>query len=334
MKNIFKILFVIIGTLVGAGFASGKEIYSFFFIYGIKGILGIFISVFIISFIIYKVLKICFENKINKYEDFCKYIGVEQISNIVNIFLLITYFIMISGFSSFLKQEFGINSLIGSFIIVLLCYFILLKNIDGLIKVSNYLMPILIIFLIFISLNNLDFHNNYNNIFNRVNSVLPKEGGIFKSVLYASYNCILLIPVLVTLIKYIQNKNKILVTSIFNFIVTTLLSLSVYNLLLLGNQEIFNLDMPIIKIVEKYGSIYKILYVIMIAISIFTTAISTGYSFLINCIKSKKTYKTMLGIVSFFAIFLSQISFSVFVDLLYPVLGIVGIFEIFLIIKK
>ena len=241
---------------------------------------------------------------------------------------------MISGFSSFLKQEFGINSLIGSFIIVLLCYFILLKNIDGLIKVSNYLMPILIIFLIFISLNNLDFHNNYNNIFNRVNSVLPKEGGIFKSVLYASYNCILLIPVLVTLIKYIQNKNKILVTSIFNFVVTTLLSLSVYNLLLLGNQEIFNLDMPIIKIVEKYGSIYKILYVIMIAISIFTTAISTGYSFLINCIKSKKTYKTMLGIVSFFAIFSSQISFSVFVDLLYPVLGIVGIFEIFLIIKK
>ena len=92
--------------------------------------------------------------------------------------------------------------------------------------------------------------------------------------------------------------------------------------------------MPIIKIVEKYGSIYKILYVIMIAISIFTTAISTGYSFLINCTKSKKTYKIMLGIVSFFAIFLSQISFSVFVDLLYPVLGIVGIFEIFLIIKK
>ena len=43
MKNILKIVFVIIATLIGAGFASGKEIYSFFFIYGIKGILGIFI---------------------------------------------------------------------------------------------------------------------------------------------------------------------------------------------------------------------------------------------------------------------------------------------------
>ena len=34
MKNIVKIVFVIIATLVGAGFASGKEIFSFFFSYG------------------------------------------------------------------------------------------------------------------------------------------------------------------------------------------------------------------------------------------------------------------------------------------------------------
>lgn len=33
MKNVLKIVLVIIGTMVGAGFASGKEIYSFFFVY-------------------------------------------------------------------------------------------------------------------------------------------------------------------------------------------------------------------------------------------------------------------------------------------------------------
>ena len=30
MKKVFKAVFVIIGTLVGAGFASGQEIYLFF----------------------------------------------------------------------------------------------------------------------------------------------------------------------------------------------------------------------------------------------------------------------------------------------------------------
>lgn len=332
MKNSMKILFVIIGTLVGAGFASGKEIYSFFFIYGPKGIIGIFISGLIISLTIYKVLKICYENKITKYEEFCKYIGSNQMSNIVNIFLLITFFIMIAGFSSFLKQEFNVNLIIGSLIIIVMCYFTLLKNINGLIKVSDYLIPILIIFLVIISSKNLNIIHNYNNIFN--SEILPESGGIIKSILYACYNCILLIPVLVTLIKFVKNKKNIVLTVVANFFVITILSFCVYNLLLLGNENIFNLEMPIIEIVKKYGNIYKNIYMIMIAISIFTTAISTGYSFLSNSSVDNKSYKRNLVIISVLGIFLSQISFSVLVNLLYPVLGVVGIVEIVLIFFK
>ena len=58
MKDILKIVFVIIGTLIGAGFASGQEIYLFFFSYGIKGLIGIFISSIIIGFVIYKTFNI------------------------------------------------------------------------------------------------------------------------------------------------------------------------------------------------------------------------------------------------------------------------------------
>ena len=36
IKNICKITFVIIGTIIGAGFASGQEIYTFFNKYGLK----------------------------------------------------------------------------------------------------------------------------------------------------------------------------------------------------------------------------------------------------------------------------------------------------------
>ena len=41
MKEILSIVLVIIGALIGAGFASGQEIYSFFYAYGEKGIIGI-----------------------------------------------------------------------------------------------------------------------------------------------------------------------------------------------------------------------------------------------------------------------------------------------------
>ena len=36
VKNIYKTSFVIIGTIIGAGFASGQEIYTFFNKYGVK----------------------------------------------------------------------------------------------------------------------------------------------------------------------------------------------------------------------------------------------------------------------------------------------------------
>ena len=38
-KNIYRITFVIIGTIIGAGFASGQEIYTFFNRDGIKRII-------------------------------------------------------------------------------------------------------------------------------------------------------------------------------------------------------------------------------------------------------------------------------------------------------
>ena len=62
MKNVFKISFVIIGTMIGAGFASGQEINLFFNRYGNIGILGMILSCFLTGFIIYQVFQILQKN--------------------------------------------------------------------------------------------------------------------------------------------------------------------------------------------------------------------------------------------------------------------------------
>ncbi len=368
IKNTIKIVFVIIATLVGAGFASGKEIYSFFFIYQKFGILGICISSTVISLVIHKVFKICLNSNVNTYKEFCEYIGnslknkllnkhtkktniPEVLNYIVNIFLIITFYIMISGFSSFLQQEFCINKIVGSLIIICLCYFVFLKNINGLIKISNFLIPILIVFFIYISMKNnilLNTSKLSNTLFllstadifaTQINSISTAYStnitpyiAIFKSILYSCYNCIILIPVLVPLKNFIENRKNSFVCSIVTCILLIILSFAIYNLLLQGNSQIFGLEMPIIEIVKKYGSLYQYSYIIMIGISIFTTAISAGCGFLNNCSKNKKSFNINLCIMCFLGIFLSQISFSLLVNLLYPILGIIGLFEIILLI--
>ena len=70
LKNILKVVFVIIGTTIGAGFASGKEIYLFFNSYGPKGILGILLSCILTGLIVYKLFAIIQDRNVKTYDDF------------------------------------------------------------------------------------------------------------------------------------------------------------------------------------------------------------------------------------------------------------------------
>lgn len=120
MKEIIKVICIIIGTLIGAGFASGQEMYIFFFSYGIKGIIGIFISSILMGWIIYKCLIMINENSVNNYKDFLDIIypqknkfNIQLVLNcIINIFVLCTFFIMVAGFGAYIEQQFRINSFI------------------------------------------------------------------------------------------------------------------------------------------------------------------------------------------------------------------------------
>lgn len=153
--EILKVVFVIIGTLIGAGFASGQEIYAFFFSFGIKGLSGILISSFIIGITIYKTFQIVRKNNIDNYGEFLNlFIKNKKVNNItntiINIFILVSFYIMIAGFGAYLQQELNLNSIIGSGILAILCLILFKTNVNGLVKVNEILIPILIVIVILI----------------------------------------------------------------------------------------------------------------------------------------------------------------------------------------
>ena len=165
MKKILMVLFVIIGTIIGAGFASGKEIYIFFFRYGFNGNMGLIVTAIFISATIYMVFKIINYNKINSYEEFLTYLFKDnrklysKISKLfcvlINMFLLISYNIMIAGFGAFLSQELKINKILGATIISVGCYIALKKDKEGVLKVNTILIPMLIISIIVVGIINI-----------------------------------------------------------------------------------------------------------------------------------------------------------------------------------
>ena len=337
MKNCLKVVFVIIGTLIGAGFASGQEVYLFFYSYGIKGIIGIFISSILMGIVIYKTVILVKENDINNYKDLLNslikkennknYFNIKNIINIIiNMFVTITFFIMIAGFGAYFEQELGINSLIGSSVLAILCFFVFRTNQKGVVKVSEILVPILIVFITIISILNLkDFDiniiKNYLINNNRYNFLLS-------SIVYCSYNSILLIPVLITLNNYINNKRQVISISVISTIIIILLSISLFFILTKVDVDISKLEMPAVYVVSRMSKIFVIIYGFIILGSIFTTAVSLGNSFLQNVSKNKKSYTHIAFIMCITSIAISQIGFSNLINYLYPIFGYLGIIQI------
>ena len=330
MIEVISITLVIIGALIGAGFASGQEIFSFFYIYGKNGIYGILIMSILIGIFIYKSLKIIYQKQVYNYNDFLNlFIKNTKIRNvilwIVNVLLLVSFYIMVAGFGAYFEQEIGINRIIGSIVLNLLCVIVFFSNIKGVLKASNFIVPFLIFFIFFIGIKNIvqirtiDFYQMKNN-------------WILSMLIYNSYNFILLMPVLISLKKQITKEKNIKKLSILVTIIILILSISIFFLLLNANiKEIENQEMPIVYIISNYFNKYKKIYAFIVLASIFTTAISVGIGFLQNISKNSNSYPQFVLFMCITSLLMSNIGFSKLLNFIYPVFGYIGILQIVII---
>ena len=69
----------------------------------------------------------------------------------------------------------------------------------------------------------------------------------------------------------------------------------------------------------------------IIIIAIFTSAIASGYGFLKNVTQEK--YKKTMFLICFSSILIAPLGFSKLVNLLYPIFGILGLVQIYSILK-
>lgn len=303
------------------------------------GLAGIFISVFIMGYIIYKTLKIISENDINSYEEFIKNIMPKKfienkifrltINNIINIFLLISFNIMVAGFATYFMQELNISKWYGAILIAILTFITLSNNIDGVIKINTYLIPIIILLICFLGMNRIKCIE--------ITSVTHNESSIYwiiSSILYASYNSITLIPILISLKNKINKKKESIIITFCVMIIMLILSIIIFLLMNTFIKDIHEVEIPIVYIASMLGKGFKYIYGIVVLIAIFTTAIGSGYGFLNNITKNRKKYLTYTGLICTLSILIGQLGFSSLINLIYPVFGYLGIIQIiFLIIR-
>ncbi|WP_297420375.1 transporter [Clostridium sp.] len=328
--SIFQVATVFIGTIVGAGLASGKEITAFFTQYGISSFLGIIgcgIFYVLMSSII---SKISIHYNLSSYSDvmntispniFGKFTGI-----ITTLFLISSASIILAGSGALIHQFFGIPKIIGSLIMILIGIFFLLRDTEGLIEVNSFIVPGLIFTLSLITILYFSFCKDSVS-FSNISSFPPKKSGILIStILYAGYNTLSASGVLVPLSSQMK-KTKIMVIGIITGALGLTILCLMINLLLTINQPyIYKYEIPLLFVANRFGNIIQALLLVIIWLEMFSTEVSDVYSISKTLeqsfnIKFKKAIFIVIGI----ALLISQFGFGNLIIKLYPMFGLLSL---------
>lgn len=226
----------------------------------------------------------------------------------------------------------GINKIIGSLLIAITSYFVFLKNIESITKINSIIIPALILTILVIGTKNI-----INLDINQIGINTNIDTSIFwilQAIIYASYNLILVLPVLINLKKFIKSRKQVIIISVMTGVIISIISILTFLLLVNVDTSFATIEMPVVYAIQRKFVEFKYIYGLIILIAIFTTAISVGISFLNNICENNKKFPQFVTILCISSIIISNIRFSNLVNTLFPLFGFLGLIQIYFIIKS
>lgn len=332
----FGVAMTLIGTMIGAGFASGQELLQFFGGFGLQGFMGIFISG--IMYAVYAALIMLLARQLQTDNYNALIIpGQNKIFKVIvdtlMAFLLFGMFTaMVVGSSALLQEQFGLPLIVGALIMVIISILTVYWGSDSLVASFNIVVPVMIIFAVIISIVSLSKAPSIE-LYDRTGTILPNSmvGNWFlSSLLFVFYSMLGAVGSLPALgVKLKSNKDAI-IGSLLGAAILGGMALLLYVAAMSNVDEIAGTAMPMMILASQIGSVAGIFYTIVLFAAIYTTAAGAlfGIKARIDNIQSFTAQKRSIIIVVVAALALpaTKVGFVNLVGFLYPLYGYMGIF--------
>lgn len=333
MKNIklsIQIAMIFIGSIVGAGVCSGRELNQFFATYGVAGFLGlIFCGVLYVVFS-RVIINITNEYHVSSYDEFVNLVCPKWVAKFTNFVLTLFLFsstsIILAGSGSILYQYFGIPRWVGILIMFIVSSFFLLRNTTGLFEVNSFVVPTLVvvmtaIFIAYIKQNPASIHLEYMKLIPR------QKTNLFTSTLiYVSFNILTIIGVIVPLTNDIKKPKEIIRGVFLGSVVLTILAMYITFLMLVNPFHPNMYEIPLLAVAMELSPILQIGMLMIMWLEMFSSQVSNVYSlsyYLKNSFKIE--YNKGIFIVVLVAAPFSVVGFANLVEVLYPMYGILSL---------
>lgn len=334
-KLVFQAATVFIGTIVGAGLASGQEITQFFSTYGFASFYGLIICAVFYIIVSSVIVSISLKYNLGSYTDFINLVSpgfFGKITDYLTSFFLVSgAAIILAGSGALLYQYFGIPRFVGIILMAVVTLFTLLKDTKGLIAINSIIVPTLTTIVITVFVLHLIFSKDTMTIeFMKqapINKhLIIKNQWIISAFLYAGFNMLSCSGVIVPISKEIKKKRVLIIGLIIGALTLTLLATLINTMLIANTPEIFRFEIPLLFVASKFTPLIQILLLCVIWCEMFSTEVSDIYS--VGKTLEKKyniPYKRGVVLILLVALPISQIGFKKLITFLYPGFGIISL---------
>jgi uncharacterized membrane protein YkvI len=328
----FKVASAYIGTIVGAGFASGQEVLQFFGYFGLTGLLGLILATGFFVYFGYLIIKLGAELNADSHLPVIKYAGGKWIGTIID--YVITFFlfgaltVMAAGSGALFSEQLGLPGYLGSGLLIATTLGTVLFGLNGVISAISFIVPVLLVSVFAICgyvLISMGIPTGASQAAIRGgNPAVPFWP--LSALVYVSYNLVVAVAVLAPMGKGTADLKRIRNGALWGGLGLGLGAVAILLAMLTNMPQAVNYELPMIFVAGQLSPYIKIGYAIILFLEIYTTAVGSLYGFAARFTKPKsKQLKILAAAASVAALAAAQFGFTNLVRTLFPLVGYAGI---------
>ena len=317
MKGGFKLwstivdYFLILGAIVGVGFASGKEIFVFFFDFGGASLIGLLSFGLLYIYLFCVIQYINHKLSINSYDKFNAVI-FGKLCKLTNVVMLINFLItsggMLAGADYLFETFFGIGHRIPAIVLSVLTFLILLGGINKIKAVSNIIIPVMLFVIVINSIKNITPANVHMDI-----TVQNGVMAVYYGLLFGVNNFVAAMPMLFE--TKLKTKGRL-------FVILTICLIILMNILVFASNN-FSTEMPMFELSANVSSWFYYIYFSTLIMALFSALVICSYNANMLISKNKK-YLFCILLVVFSNVIISNLGYNFIVKYLYLISGIIS----------
>lgn len=313
---------VYIATVIGAGFASGSELVSYFVKYGRISFFGL-----VLAAGMFGLLAAIITNRVRMtgVSDFYGYLDIIMpkllaglYRKLTALFMLVVFIAMASGMGEALGDFFDISKSWGVLLLCLICYFVFRYNLKGLMAANGALSALIIAGIVGVCWYILNYRET--RVFSSFSRIT--DNWVTAGASYVSYNILTAGVILAEMGRGMKKKQSSMVgvlsgTAIFGLLLCLWVVINVYY----GKIPLGSI--PMMTICKRQGTALSIIYMVVLFAAMLTTALSNGYA-VAQRLSQIVDKRIAVAIVLCLGYFGAGFSFATFVDVIYRILGYLG----------